>query len=90
MRQRTDRERDQHRSYADLSAEEESDDEHAALDRRSHGPQAISARGGRGHQPVTRARSEPGTDVEPAAETEADDGECEEGGARRERVLLRD
>src|SRR2546426_874901 len=90
VRQRTDRECDQHRSDADLASEEEPDDERAALDRRSHDPQPMAARGDRGHQPVTGAGSEPGADIEPAAETETDDREREETRARYERVLFGD
>ena len=38
-----DRERDQHGADADVTAEQEADHEHAALERRAHDPEAVAA-----------------------------------------------
>ena len=73
-----------------LPPSSEPDHEHAALEHRAHDPEAVPARGDRGHQPVARSGPETGADVEAAAEAEADDREREERDADRERVLVGD
>jgi len=61
--QRADGQRVGHGAGAEGAAQDDPDPQHRDLDQRADQAQRVAARGQAGHQPVARARAQPGADV---------------------------
>jgi hypothetical protein len=80
--ERTDGDGEQQRADADRPTEQPTDREHDHLDSGANDPDRMAARGEAGHEPVARARSEAGTDVETRGDPIEHDAAREEGRPR--------
>src|SRR5260370_1233310 len=78
VRQRSEAEGDEHGPDADLAAEQDADNEHAALEDGADDPEPVAAGGDRRHEAVAGAGPEPRPDVEATAQSEAEQRDHEE------------
>jgi hypothetical protein len=82
--ERADADRIQHGAHADGAAEQPPEGQHRDLDRGARQPDRVAPPCQPGHQPVARARPEPGADVQPGGDAVDHDPRDQEGHPERE------